>query len=636
MKKNITTSCLVLFAMFALSSCTKMYMSLGDKKMEQLQYVKAVKNYEKAVAKKSNIVAQKKLANAYRLTNDVKKGLDAYAKVVSQTNAEPIDQFYYAQMLIANKKYNDASEYLKAYLKTNPSDKLAKSILNSCENTGLFMKDTARYTVTNAKIGNVTEFYGPVQYKDGLVISANMDGKGKNKVPQTGKAYYKLYFTKKDKNGSYSNPEKLSGNINKNKLHTASAAYTKDGNAVYYTASNTDGMSKEELLENVINLKISKDTIVNGVYGKGAEFPYNNKAYSTGHPALSADSKTMYFISDMPGGIGGTDLYETKWENGNWSQPKNLGETINTPGNEMYPFVDSLGNLYFSSTGHTNLGGLDIFRSTKQGNSFLAPENLNYPINSARDDFGFMIYPDNKTGYLSSNRQGADKIYEFILQASKVNILGKILSKKDNQPVAGARIEILDKARNTTDTIFSADDGSYSYLLAPNTDFEITVAKDGFFSQSEDVSTVNQVGDITKDFILEELVKGQPIVIDAPDKDGVRPIFYDYDKWNIRQDAIEPLNNVVKKLKDNPKITIELGSHTDSRGTDAYNQELSFKRAKSAKNYLVSKGIKANRIKSKGYGESQPVNKCVDGVPCSDEEYQANRRTEFKVIEIDK
>jgi outer membrane protein OmpA-like peptidoglycan-associated protein len=171
--------------------------------------------------------------------------------------------------------------------------------------------------------------------------------------------------------------------------------------------------------------------------------------------------------------------------------------------------------------------------------------------------------------------------------------------------------------------------------LAPNTDFDVTVSKDGFFSQSEDITTVNQV-DITKDFSLEELVKGRPVVIDQVDDKGVRPIFYDYDKSEIRPDAFEALNKLVKRLKDNPKVTIELSSHTDCRGTDNYNQDLSFRRAKSAKNYIVSKGIKANRIKTKGYGESQPVNKCVDGILCNDDEYQANRRTEFKVIEIDK
>lgn len=636
MKKNITTSCLVLLSLFILSGCSKIYIALGDKNMEQLQYVKAAKNYEKAVAKKANNVAQKKLANTYRLMNDTKKGVDAYAKVVNQSNAEPIDRLYYAQMLIANKKHSEAATVLREYLKTNSGDKFAENMLKSCEAPEVFMKDTAKYTVTNAKIGNVTEFYGPVQYKDGLVISASIDGKGKDKVPQTGKSYYKLYFTKKDKNGAYTTPEKIGGNINKNKLHTASATYSKDGSVVYYTASNTDGLSKTELLENVIGLKINKDTIANGMYLKGSEFPYNSKSYSVGHPALTADGKTMYFISDMPGGFGGTDVYETKWEGNRWAQPSNLGEKINSVGNEMYPFVDSLGNLYFSSNGHKSLGGLDIFKATKNGNNWSGIENLNYPINSSKDDFGFMIYPDNKTGYLSSNREGSDKIYEFILQASKVNIGGKIVSKIDGKPIAGAKIEITDKARNTTDTIYSAEDGTYAFVLAPNTDFEITVSKEGYFSQSEDVSTVNQVGDIVKDFSLEELVKGKPVVIDEANDKGVRPIFYDFDKSEIRPDAFEPLDKLVKRLKDNPKITIELSSHTDCRGTDTYNQDLSFRRAKSAKNYIVSKGIKANRIKTKGYGESQPVNKCVDGVPCNDEEYQANRRTEFKVIEIDK
>jgi peptidoglycan-associated lipoprotein len=636
MKKNITTSCLILLSLFILSGCSKIYTALGDKNMEQLQYVKAAKNYEKAVSKKSNFVAQKKLANTYRLMNETKKGMDAYGKVIYQPNVESIDRFYYAQMLIANKKYAEATPVLRDYLKSNPGDKLAESLLKSCESPEVFMKDTAKYTVTKAKIGNVTEFYGPVKYKDGIVMSANLDGKGKDKVSQTGKSFYKLYFTKKDKNGSFSTPEKLSGNINSHRLHTASATYSNDGSVVYYTSSNTDGLSKTELLESVIGLKINKDTIANGMYLKSTEFPYNSKFYSVGHPALSPDGKTMYFISDMPGGKGGTDVYETKMENGKWAKPNNLGDKVNTAGNEMYPFVDSLGNLYFSSNGSKGLGGLDIFKATKSGNAFELVENLNYPINSSKDDFGFMIYADNKTGYLSSNREGSDKIYEFILQAAKVNVGGKVLSKANGKPLAGAKIEITDKARKTTDTIYAAEDGSYSYLLAPNTDFDITVSKEGFFSQSEDVSTVNQVGDITKDFSLEELLQGQPVVIDQPDDKGVRPIFYDFDKWDVRPDAYGPLDKLAKRLKDNPKVSIELSSHTDCRGSDSYNQDLSFKRAKSAKSYIVAKGINASRIKTKGYGESKPVNKCIDGVPCTDDEYQENRRTEFKVTEIQK
>lgn len=636
MKKIYINSYLFLLSVLIMSGCSKIYVSMGDKKMEQLQYIKAAKNYEKALAKKQKPEVQKKLANTYRLLNDTKKGVDAYAKVVNQPGSEPIDLFYYAQMLIANKKHSEAAAMLLEYLKTNPNDKLAQSMLKSCQNPNVFLIDSAKYVVTNAKIGNVSEFYGPVQYKDGLVFSANTQGKGKNKTPQTGNAYYKLFFTKKDKTGAYSNPEKLKGNINKNELHTASATYSRNGNEVYYTVSNTDGLSKAELMEKIIGLKINKDTIVNGEYQKGAEFPYNSQEYSVGHPTLTSDGKTMYFISDMPGGFGGTDIYLTNWENGKWGQPKNLGETVNTPGNEMFPFVDSVGVLYFSSTGHSNYGGLDIFRTQKEGNAWGQPTNMNYPINSSNDDFGFMIYPDNKTGYLSSNRSGADKIYEFVLQASQVNLGGKILSKVDSSPIGGAKIEIFDRARNTTDTIYSAPDGSYSYVLAPNTDFEVTVSKDGFFSQSDDISTVNNSGDIVKDFSLEALVKGEPVVIDVADETGIRPIFYDFDKWEIRPDAIEPLSKLAKKLKDNPNITIELSSHTDCRGTDEYNQNLSFRRAQSAKKFLVSKGIKANRIKTKGYGESKPVNKCVDGVPCTDEEYQANRRTEFTVIDIKK
>lgn len=637
MKKKINAYCLIALSILILGGCAKIYTAQGDKNFEQLVYPKAAKNYEKALAKKANDVTQKKLANTYRLMNDTKKGLDAYTKVVSQNNAEATDFLYLAQMQMANKKYADASVTLQGYLKNNATDKTAQNMLYAAEHPDEFMKDTTKWGVSKAKIGNVSEFYGPVKYKNGIVFTANLDGKGKDKVSQTGKSYYKLYYTAKDKSGSYSTPEKLTGNINVNKLHAASASYSNGGGAVFYTTSNTDGMKKSELTEKLIGLKISRDTIINGTYTKTDDLPFNSKEYSTGHPAMDANGKNLYFVSDMPGGLGGTDIYETHLENGVWSKPENLGDKINTSGNELYPFMDSLGNFYFSSNGRVGMGGLDVYQTKKDGKSWKESTNLNYPLNTSKDDFGMMMNADGKIGYISSNREGTDKIYEFILQAAKVSLAGKVVSKTDGTPLAGAKIEIRDKARNTTDTIYTAADGTYSYMLAPNTDFDVSVSKDGYFSQSEDVTTVNVSAPINKDFSLEVLKEGVPVVIDEPNStSGVRPIFYDFDKSEIRPDAFESLDKLVKKLKANPKVTIELSSHTDCKGTSNYNQDLSFKRAKSAKIYLESKGVKASRIKTKGYGESQPINKCVDGVTCTEEEYQANRRTEFKVIEIEK
>lgn len=586
--RNITyTSCLFIAALMLWSGCAKIYTAMGDKNLEQLQYTKAVKNYEKALVKKPNENTQKKVANTYRLLNDNKKSMEAYSKVVAQSNVEPMDKIYYAQSLMANRKYEDAAASIKEYLKNNPGNKMIEGMLNACQNTGEFMKDTTKYAVTPAKIGTVTEFFAPVKYKDGIVISANVQGTRKDKTPQDGKSYNKLYFLKKDNAGVYSAPEKLKGHINKSNLHVAAATYSPAGNEVYYTANNTDGMSKSDMLESIIGLKIAKDTIENGEYKKGIDFQFNSKEYSTGHPALTKDGKTMYFISDMPGGLGGTDIYETKMVNGQWTQPVNCGDKVNTMGNEMFPFVDSLGTLYYSSNGHSGMGGLDIFKNRKEGMSWKAVENLNYPVNSSADDFGFMIYADNKNGYLSSNRSGSDKIYEFIMQSAKVQIKG-LISDKDGKPLAGVKIEIFDKSRNVTDSIFSGADGTYTYMLAPDTDFEITLSKDGFFSQSDDITTVNIPGPIVKDFKMEKLTN-EPVVLDGPDLNGVRPIFYDFNKWEIRKDAHENLDKLVKKLKDNPDIVIELGSHTDCRGTADYNQNLSFKRAKSAKSYLVKK-----------------------------------------------
>jgi outer membrane protein OmpA-like peptidoglycan-associated protein len=614
-----------------LSSCRNYYIQQGNRQFENLAYYKASRFYEKAVAKKEDRETLTRLAKSYQFINDYKRAEDTYAKVLTYPNPDAEIYLDYARMLMSNSKYDQAAIQLNNYLKVKPTDPIAESMLRSIKGKNEMMADTGQWVLNPARISGVQEFLYPVKYKDGYVFTGtNSSSKGN---PQTGKDYFDLFFIKKEKSGSWGSPEPLPGEI-KGSLHDGMATFSPGGGTVFYTTSNADGLKGEELYKSVIPLKIQVDSLMGGEWKKVYDFPYNSKDYSTGHPALAIGGKLMYFISDMPGGLGGTDIYETRLENGVWSKPKNLGPTVNTPQNEMFPSLDSAGNLYFSSYGRRNLGGLDVFVSKKSGDVFEPAENLGYPMNTSKDDFGMLISADGKSGLMSSNRDGLDKIYEFIRKEPKVAISGVVTNKADGKPLAWVNVEVLNKQNNTKTTVVTGEDGRYQIDLEGNTDYSFALTKDGFFNQTAEISTKGKSGKITRDFEMEELVVDKPVVIDQGDDPSKRPIFFDFDKSEIRPDAIEPLNKLFKLLQDNPKVTIEVSAHTDSRGEKSYNQKLSERRAKATQKYLTDKGIKRSRVKAKGYGESKLVNKCADGVECTTQEHQENRRSEFKVLKV--
>jgi outer membrane protein OmpA-like peptidoglycan-associated protein len=376
------------------------------------------------------------------------------------------------------------------------------------------------------------------------------------------------------------------------------------------------------------NLKIFKATLINGEWKNLEEFPYNSDDYSCGHPTLSEDGKTLFFVSDMPGSMGGTDLYKSQLDNGQWTNPVNLGYTVNTAGNEMFPYIHHDGALYFSSDAHNSLGGLDVFITYNNGLRWAQPENLNYPLNSSKDDFGFSLSSDDSSGFVTSSRASADKIYSFEKFPPTFNLFGSAKDKFSNMPVKDVLVEITDAKTGEVIKMVSNENGKFELILRPESEYRLYCTKLGCFSRTDKISTkgLKYSQDFYADFLVEPIIINKPIVLEN--------IYYDFDKWNIREDAAKELDKLVKILNDNPKIDIEMGSHTDVRGNDQYNQILSDKRAKAAVDYLISQGIDSNRLSYKGYGEKVLVNACVNDVYCSEEDHQKNRRTEFKVTEI--
>lgn len=627
---------LLLLIAFALPSCSKHYCKKGNAYYKTMQYDKAIDNYTKVSEKKMPREEKIKLADSYRLTNDYKNAEKLYAELVAIPKMYPIHLFYYGKSLMNNGKYKEAKKEFSNYLVLTDTDPITETLIASCDSCNKFYADSSLYSVKSVEIPNVTTAFGQVNYADGLVFTADKGNFNSTykKSGWTGRSYLDLYFSCKMEDGKWSEPEPLNGEIN-GLFHEGPAVFNKDKTVVYFTRSNystTKTLKKNG--ENESNLKMFSAELKGGIWTNLKELPINSDNYSCGHPALSSDEQTLYFISDMPRGFGATDIYKisktkNQTDDEEWSFPENLGPCINTSGNEMFPYVAPNEIFYFSSDAHSTLGGLDIFSYTLDNTNVTVPENLNYPINSSKDDFALTLNDDNKTGYISSNRDNLDKIYEIRLSDPVFILKGTITQKANGELLEDAVVEITTN-KNKYKQILSVDDlGNYTMKLKAGIEYSIQAVMEGYLKpEVVTISTANKIKSETfiVNFQLEKIQLEEPIVLEN--------IYYDLDKWKIRKDAASELDKFVSLLNNNPQIFVELNSHTDARAEDNYNQALSNKRAKAAIDYLIKKGVDSNRLKSKGYGESVLVNDCKNNILCDEYLHQQNRRTEFKIIKI--
>ncbi len=449
-------------------------------------------------------------------------------------------------------------------------------------------------------------------------------------------------FSPDDYYSDFKAPTFAPGLFNKG-YHDGPATLNKDFTEIFLnrTYEHKDNGKKDNKKIKTHLLKIFYAKRENGKWGKLKPFFLNSDEFSVGHPALSPDGKTLYFVSDMKGGLGGTDIYFCTRDGGKWSKPKNLGPVVNTFGNEMFPFVADNGDLYFASDGHPGFGGLDIFVSRMVNGKWTTPKNLGLPINSSYDDFGYVEYKNTGKGLFCSNRpggKGADDIYCFkripveqpklpVVMTPPPTVSGCVKDKTTREPVPGATVFLLDNETGKVLIIKANSNGCFKTPVKKGTQYLVKAMQNGYIADclpfSFDATRTQTDLSIPRDLLLDKLAVNRKFKLEN--------IYYDFDKWNIRKDAEPSLNNLVMIMKENA-ITVELGSHTDSRGTDDYNNRLSQRRAESAVQYIVSAGIDPSRITAHGYGKTQLVNKCKTGVPCTEEEHQANRRTEFKVL----
>jgi outer membrane protein OmpA-like peptidoglycan-associated protein/tetratricopeptide (TPR) repeat protein len=690
---------------------------LGDKAFSKLKYQDAIVHYQNATKNNKDKGLLLKLAEAYFLTGRYLDAENTLKPLVEENKAEGTTFLKYANVLLINGKTEEAKLVLKKYIVSNPSNDEYKKLFESANFEFKPLAENIKYAVDLAKFNSDVSDFCPMYYEDKIVFTSQKGGK---KDPWTGKSFTNIFITDQNKTKA----TQLEGNLN-GKFHNGAVTFL--GDEMIFTRNNSKKGNEDDY--NLI-LAIAKKQ--GDKWNFSSEFPTNDINYSNAYPTYSEKYKMLIFSSDRPGGFGGMDLYYSLKNGNSWASPINMGKSINTKGDEVFPYVDD-NSFFFSSNGYPGLGGLDIFKAKLDKTQVSEIELIEAPINSNRDDFGLISKDGLSSGYFSSNRDGSgevDHIYYFTkeileLPAKTIVISGKVIDEFTKIPLKETEVTLTNTIDGTTQTFTTKDDGRFSFdaksganykltgiknkinttqetidntnindtyyytllhndprfslegfalnnktqqglegvkvicfnkttrseesvitdskgffkfQLNQNSDFEISGTKDNYYTSVSEATTkgLNRSTTLYVKLYLsiEEVIIGETKILGKETFGGFEfdPVYYDLDKSFIRPDAALALDKVVVFMQKNPTLKIELGSHTDSRSSTDYNQALSQRRAQAAVEYIISKGIESSRIESKGYGESKLINHCADGVKCSEDLHQLNRRTEIKIV----
>jgi len=513
-------------------------------------------------------------------------------------------------------------------------------------NVGFSQVSLGEVTITNLKINSPNSDFGVSFYEDNQVVFSS-SRKSNRLIKRTWSPskdpFLDLFIGKMSSAKNVEDVQPFSKRIN-SKFHESSVSFSSGYNTVYFTRNNfINGKLGRADAEENITLKLYKATKVNGEWKNIEALPFNSDFYSVGHPSVSSDGKKLYFVSDMPGSIGKTDIFVVDiFGDQGYSKPRNLGPVINTTGNEMFPFIDEHNTLYFSSNGRgDSLGGLDIYFSTQNNQQFFdSPVNMGPPINSISDDFSFVRLKGENSGFIASNRSGGrgnDDIYAFegLNLLNKCKIKGVVLDKNSKQILNDAVINIYNDS-SVIEQLRTDFAGKFSMITDCDSNYEIEVEKLGYekiklpiSNKKEDRNLKILLNEKEPDILEEDLVIAKE---DGKIYIEIGNIYFDYDKYNIKPSEFPRLDRLVSLMNKYPSLKVHIGAHSDPRGNDAYNLKLSKLRAKSTLDYVISRGISSNRISGTGYGEAQPFNSCSDSVKCTELEYQLNRRIEFVIL----
>ncbi|WJS94607.1 OmpA family protein [Flavobacterium johnsoniae] len=641
MKRTITILALLVFQMIYSQTKNKTADALFDK----MYYVEAAKSYEFSINNGDNSKEiLQRLGDAYYFNTKMTSASKWYGKLIAEYPNEVSAEylFRYAQSLQGIQNYELAKKWMKTFAEKKANDKRAQNF--SLKNITLEDIENIKpsFILENLEINSTYSDFGPMYYKGDLVYSTTIDSSyvKTDKYGWNDQPYLNMQLGKISETQSNVTFKERFGKEITTQYHEACIAFSPDEKTIYFTRNNYNGKLKRDS-KGINNLKIYSATAVENQNGKTQwtdikELPFNSDNYSVGHPTVSKDGKKLYFVSDMPGTIGSTDIFVVDiLGNNQFSEPKNLGEKINTTGREMFPYITDQA-LYFSSDGFLGLGGLDVFESRINEGVFDIPANLGAPLNSNRDDFGYIVNEATNKGFVCSNRKtgkGDDDIYSFERSCNQA-INGYVFDAISNNRIAGAMVTLKNANGIKVAERVSQLDGKYDFNnnVDCNTSYTIEVSKENYNNNTKAVVTANSSGK------TEALVGLDPALIARENgilKIKIGIIFFDLDKSDIRYDAAIELNKVVLLMTQYPTVVIKIESHTDSRANDQYNLELSDRRAKATRDYIISQGVTAERIESAiGYGETQLINDCSNGVPCTDAQHQMNRRSEFIITKM--
>ena len=631
----------------------KLKVAKADKDFEKFAYVDAIKTYERVFEKgyKSQDMLQK-LGDAYYFKADLENAAKWYTELFALTQEVAPEYYYrYSQSLKAIKDYKKADEMLAKFNAKSGNDSRAKLAAAQKDYLAVIKKNSGRYTLENAGINSEYSDYGSAFYNNKVVFASARDtgSLSSRRHGWTGESFTNLYAADMGSEGALSKAERFGKKLN-SKFHESTPVFTKDNKTVYFTRNDFLNGKKGKDAQKSTLLKLYKATLEGDTWKDIVELPFNSSQYSVAHPALSVDDKTLYFASNMPGTLGQSDLFKVSINSdGSYGTPENLGPNINTEGRETFPFISQENELYFGSDGHPGLGGLDIFvsKADKTDGTFKDVLNVGEPLNSSKDDFGFLIDTKTKIGYVTSNRdggQGSDDIYRFketkkIEYACEQQLQGVVTDEATGAIITNAKVTLSDANYKELKTLQSDGEGKFDFgIVTCDTKFYIKTEKESYNTKETPTITGKETGKTFVPIALEKTVK--PVTIgDGLEKAfKIKMIYFDLDKSFIREDAAVELSKILDVLEQNPTMELDIRSHTDCRQTAAYNAALSDRRAKSTMAWLISKGIAKTRLTAKGYGESQLVNNCpcepTNESSCSEEQHQANRRSEFIITKL--
>lgn len=668
--KNMKRLILLIAILFSLQNhAQSSKLRLANEYFAKAYYSEVIPMYEQIAEKDNSLEVTKNLADAYYFTNDLEKAEKWYKQMIKNNAKYVTEEYYfrYVHSLKASGKYAEADSITRKRISnTKGSVKIFDRDVKNLENiAGL----GDRFEIKNMAINTKNSDFGAIKNGERIIYSS--PSKEKKTYRWNSENYLDLYtipaFNAK---AGDTIVEDFSKTVN-TKMHESNAVFTKNGKTMYFTRNNP-----KRDVNKVSHLEIFRAEFKKGEWTNITPLPFNNPNYSTEHPALSEDEETLYFSSDMPGSLGSFDIFSVEINGGKFGIPKNLGPVINTIHKEQFPFISKDGKLYFSSNGHHGFGSMDVFVSEFNKGKFEKPNNVGLPVNSSYDDFSYNIDAETKEGYFASNRPGGkgnDDIYELketkplVIEDCKQFIEGLITDTDSKLIIVGATVVLQDKNKKEIERIQTDAEGKFKFSVLCETEYTLIASKDLYIDGTKslvllkDRNKINdgsiglksiendekekytpeeiakrkedRIAQAKKQERIDKLMDKEKDIVQENDRLMIKtdPIYFDYDLWYIRKESKPILNRVVELMKKYPKMTVEIGSHTDVRASDAYNFALSDKRAASTRKYFISKGIEASRVSAKGYGETMPIVRCVPEDSCDEEQHELNRRSEFVI-----